>query len=137
MTKHKQYQMQKTITIKKEFNSLDRLNNFLKETTEFECSKEYDTWEHRTDTNGQLAQCLVLKKSNMHAVKAYFTDTNTLKIDHVIPNKFMQAYFGKSQKARKNMLDIIAEGIKKALLTAPKQKAFNEIGQVFGTITVN
>ncbi len=127
--------METTITIKNEYNSLDTLHNFLKSNTAFEVSKEYDVWEHRTDLNGQMEQCLVLKKSNMHAVKVYFTDNNTVKINHIIPNKMMQAYFGKSVKARRNILEIVTGMITQAVLAAPQKNAFEEMEQVFHEVS--
>jgi hypothetical protein len=122
--------MEKAITIKREYNSLDTLQNFLKSTSSFECSKEYDIWDHRLDTKGQMEQCLVLKKSNMHAVKVYFTDDNMVKVNHIIPNKTMQAYFGKSLEARRSILEIIGGVIKNTILKGPQQKAFEELAQV-------
>jgi len=122
--------MENTIKIKNEYNSLDTLQEFLKNNSDFECSKEYDIWDHRVDTKGQMEQCLVLKKSNMHAVKAYFTDNNTVKINHIIPNKIMDAYFGKSVKARRSILEIIGGVIKNSVLKGPQQKAFDELAQV-------
>lgn len=128
--------MEKIITIKNEYNSLDTLQNFLKKETSFESSKEYDVWDHRVDANGQMAQCVLLKKSNMHAVKAYFTADNTVKINHVIPNKIMQAYFGKSVKAHRNILEIITGTITQAVLAGPQKKAFEELEQVFHKISI-
>ena len=127
--------METTITIKNEYNSLDTLHNFLKSNTDFEVSKEYYVWEHRTDVNGQMEQCLVLKKSNMHAVKVYFTDNNTVKINHIIPNKMMQAYFGKSEKARRNILEIVTGMITQAVLATPQKNAFEEMEQVFHVVS--
>lgn len=119
--------MENLITIKNQYNSLDELQNALKNNVNFSCTKEYDIWEHRVDNNGQMAQCLVLKKSNMHAVKLFFINENTLKANHIIPNKIMQAYFGKSQKAYQNVLEIITGKIKTAVLEPAQNKAFNEI----------
>ncbi|MCB0486674.1 MAG: hypothetical protein KDC47_10800 [Flavobacteriaceae bacterium] len=119
--------MENLITIKNQYNSLDELQNALKNNANFSCTKEYDIWEQRIDNNGQLAQCLVLKKSNMHAVKLFFINENTLKANHIIPNKIMQAYFGKSQKAYQNVLEIITGKIKAAVLEPSQNKAFNEI----------
>lgn len=119
--------MENLITIKNQYNSLDELQNALKRNTNYSCTKEYDIWEHRIDKNGQMAQCLVLKKSNMHAVKLFFINENTLKATHIIPNKIMQAYFGKSQKAYQNVLEIITGKIKTAVLEPSQNKAFNEI----------
>ncbi len=119
--------MENLIRIKQPYNSLDELYDVLKKESGFECSKEYDVWEHRTDTNGQMAQCIVLKKSGMHAVKLFFVNENTVKINHIIPNKLMNAYFGKSVKARRSILEVIAGAIKQAILVKPQQQAFEEL----------
>ncbi len=121
--------MEKTITIKNEYNSLDTLQEFLKTSSSFECSKDYDIWEQRTDANGQMEQCIVLKKSSMHAIKVFFVNENTVKINHIIPNKIMNAYFGKSVKARRNILEIITGEIKGVLLAPAQKKAFEELEQ--------
>ena len=119
--------MENLITIKNQYHSLDELQNALKNNSNYNCTKEYDIWEQRVDNNGNLAQCLVLKKSNMHAVKLFFINENTLKANHIIPNKIMQAYFGKSQKAHQNVLEIITGKIKAAVLEPAQNKVFNEI----------
>ena len=126
--------MEKIITIKNEYNSLDLLHKFLKTESPFESSKEYDKWEYRTDINGQMAKCIVLKKSAMHAVKLYFTEENTIKINHIIPNSLMNAYFGKSVKARRNIIEIIAEKIKQTILVPGQEKAFEELEAVVNKI---
>ncbi len=122
--------MEKIITIKNEYNSLDTLHEYLKTASSFECSKDYDIWEQRTDANGQMEQCIVLKKSGMHAVKLFFTEENTVRVNYIIPNKIMNAYFGKSVKAYRNILEIIAGGIKGILLAPAQEKAFEELEQV-------
>ncbi|MDC6363773.1 MULTISPECIES: hypothetical protein [Flavobacteriaceae] len=119
--------MENLIRIKKPYNSLDELYDFLKKESGFECSKEYDVWEQRTDASGQMAQCIVLKKSGMHAVKLFFVNENTVKVNHIIPNKLMNAYFGKSVKARRSILEVIAGAIKQAILVKPQQQAFKEL----------
>lgn len=119
--------MENLITINNQYNSLDQLQNILKSSTNLKCTKEYDIWEQRIDNNGNLAQCLVLKKNNMHAVKLFFINENTLKANHIIPNKIMQAYFGKSQKAYQNAIEIITNKIKAAVLEPAQEKAFYEI----------
>lgn len=119
--------MEKTITLKNEYNSLDGLYNLLEKNTSYECSKEYDTWDVRTDSNGQIAQCIVLKKSGMHAVKLYFTKPNEVKITYIIPSKIMHAYFGKSVKARQNIIELLTGKLKELLLAPAQQKAFNEL----------
>ncbi|WP_442266742.1 hypothetical protein ACSIGC_03320 [Tenacibaculum sp. ZS6-P6] len=119
--------MEKLITINNQHNSLDTLFESLKTISDFDCSKEYDRWEMRTETNGEMAKCIVLKKSNMHAIKIYFISDNTLKINHIIPNSIMNAYFGKSQKARKDIIEIVTGKIKEILLAPSQQKAFNEL----------
>ena len=119
--------MENLITINNQYGSLDQLHNVLKLSTNLKCTKEYDIWEQRIDNNGNLAQCLVLKKNNMHAVKLFFINENTLKANHIIPNKIMQAYFGKSQKAYQNVIEIITNKIKTVVLEPAQEKAFYEI----------
>ncbi len=119
--------MENLITINNQHNSLDNLHQFLNKNSSFECTKTYDTWEQRLDANGQMAQCLVLKKSNMHAVKLFFLNENTVKVNHIIPNKIMQAYFGKSQKRYQNILEVITGKIKDIALSGSQQKAFEEL----------
>lgn len=119
--------MENLITINNQYGSLDQLHNVLKLSTNLKCTKEYDIWEQRIDNNGNLAQCLVVKKSNMHAVKLFFINENTLKANHIIPNKIMQAYFGKSQKAYQNVIEIITNKIKTVVLEPAQEKAFYEI----------
>ncbi len=128
--------MEKIVTIKNEYNSLETLQGFLKTASSFDCSKEYDKWEVRTDANGQMEQCLVLKKSGMHAVKLYFPRENTVKISYIIPNSFMNAYFGKSVKARRDILEIVTGKIKEALLAPAQKKAFKELEKVVHKATM-
>lgn len=124
--------MENLIEIKNDYNSLDKLHEFLEKKSQLECSKEYDIWEHRTDVNGQMEQCIVLKKSGMHAVKAFFINENTVKINHIIPSKVMNAYFGKSVKARKNIIEVIAGKIKQVVLKGAQEKAFKELeGEIY------
>lgn len=119
--------MENIIKVKNEYNSLDKLYNYLKKASTFECSKEYDIWELRTDANGQAEQCIVLKKSGMHALKAYFVDENTVKVNHIIPSKVLNTYFGKSVKMYRSIPEIIGGKIKDMLLAPIQQKAFKEL----------
>lgn len=127
--------MENLIEIKNNYNSLDKLYSYLKVASTFDCSKEYDQWEVRTETNGQMAQCIVLKKSSMHAVKVFFVNENTVKINHIIPNKIMNAYFGKNQKSYQNILEIITGKIKGIVLAPAQEKAFEEMEQVLHKIS--
>ncbi|WP_296386159.1 hypothetical protein [Winogradskyella sp.] len=122
--------MENLIEVKNDYNSLDKLRDFLEKESIYKCSKTYDTWEVRTDTNGQIAECIILKKSGMHAVKAFFVNENTVKINHIIPNKMMNAYFGKSVKAHRNIIEIAAGGLKEVLLKASQENAFKEMEQL-------
>ena len=128
--------MEKQITIKNDYNTLSEILTYLKKEKQFECSQVYDIWDMRTDSNGQMEQCILLKKSAMHGMKLYFTKANTLKLSYIIPNKIMNAYFGKSQKARRNILEIIAGLIKNAVLSGPQKKAFEEMAKSLDKITV-
>ena len=122
--------MENLISINDKYNSLDKLKDFLQSISDYECTKDYDAWEHRVDDKGHMEQCLILKKSNMHAVKLFFVNKNTVKVNHIIPNKVMQAYFGKSVKARQNIIEIITGKIKEVALASSQQKAFEELESV-------
>lgn len=122
--------MENLIELKNDYNSLDKLRDFLKKESVYECSKTYDIWEMRTDNNGQMEQCILLKKSGMHAIKAFFVNENTVKINHIIPNKMMHAYFGKSVKVRRSILEIIGGTIKQTILKGPQETAFKELEQL-------
>lgn len=126
--------MENLIEINDAYTSLDKLHEILKSNVNYEYAKEYDIWEHRVDANGQMEQCLVIKKSNMHAIKVFFVNTNTVKINYIIPNKIMHAYFGKSVKARRNILQILIGTIMQAVLAGPQKKAFEELEQVLKKI---
>lgn len=119
--------MENIIEIKNEYNTLDKLQSLLTKETIYDCFIDYDIWDFRLDDKGQMEQCLVVKKSNMHAVKLYFTNANTIKVSYIIPSKIMHAYFGKSVKARRNIIEIITGAIKQAILVGPQQKAFDEL----------
>jgi hypothetical protein len=126
--------MEKQITVNSKYNSLESLLSFLKKESTHECSTEYDSWEVRTDAKGQMEKCIVLKKSEMHGMKIYFSKENELKMTYIIPNKLMHAYFGKSQKRYRNILEIITGAIKNTLLASSQQKAFEEMTQVIDRI---
>ncbi|SIS42512.1 hypothetical protein SAMN05421766_101854 [Zobellia uliginosa] len=63
----------------------------------------------------------------MHAVKLLFVNKNTVKVNHIIPNKLMHAYFGKSVKARRSILEVITGALKQAVLVKSQQQAFEEL----------
>ena len=126
--------MEKQITVKNEFNTMDKVLSFLKNETHYTCSKQYDVWDMRTDEQGQMEQCVILKKSSMHGMKVYFPSENTLVMSYVIPNKIMNAYFGKSQKRYRNIIEIATEQISQVLLSGVQKNAFTEIEKVFHKI---
>lgn len=126
--------MESLLKIQNQYNSLDSLKAFIKTQTDYECSIEYDIWEGTIDANGQMAQCLVIKKSGMHAVKALFVNDSTLKVSHFIPNKVLNAYFGKSVKAYRSILEIAGEAIKNSLLKDSQQKAFDELEKLIAKV---
>lgn len=119
--------MEKVIEIKNEFASLETLKNFLAKQSDYACSLVYDTWDMRTAANGQMEQCLLLQKSGMHGVKLYFTNENMAKVSYIIPNKIMHAYFGKSVKARRTIIQIAAGALMQGVLSGAQQKAFGEL----------
>jgi hypothetical protein len=119
--------MENKVTVKNEYSSLEKLSSYLKKNSTYDCVIEYDSWDVRTDENGQMEKCLTIKKSAMHGMKVYFNSNNQLVMSYIIPNKIMNAYFGKSVKARKNILEIITGVIKNALLSGSQKTAFQEI----------
>ena len=60
---------------------------------------------------------------------------NELLLTYIIPNKVMNAYFGRSEKAYKTIPEIIGGAIKNGLLIGSQKKAFNAIASVFTQIT--
>lgn len=128
--------MEKQIKISSDYNSLENILVFLKEESDYECSIDYDSWDVRTDANGQMEKCVLIKKSGMHGMKLHFLNDNTLQLSYIIPNKMMNAYFGKSQKARKDILEIIGGVVKNLLLSSAQKKAFEEMEKPFYKIAV-
>ena len=126
--------MEKQTTIKSEYNSLEKILEFVKKESPYKCSEVYDSWDVRTDSNGQMEKCVMIKKSSMHGMKMYFTKDNVLEMTYIIPNKMMNAYFGKSVKARRSILEIIGGGIKNVLLIGSQKKAFKEMSEVLDKV---
>lgn len=122
--------MENTIKTQPEYKTLEKIQQFVKSESSYNCSIEYDSWDVRTDTNGQMEKCVLIKKSGMHGMKVHFTKENEISLVHLIPSKIMNAYFGRSQKARRNILEIIAGGIKNSLLLGGQKKAFKEMEEV-------
>lgn len=127
--------MEQIISVKSEYASLEKIEAFLKKETSFEVKQEYDSWEMRTDSNGQMEKCVVIKKGSMHGAKIHFTKDNAMKVSYIIPNKIMNAYFGKSQQKYQSVIQIIAGKIKDVLLSGSQKTAFEEITQPFSKIS--
>lgn len=122
--------MKNQITTNSEYNTLEKVLEFLKKESDYKCSQEYDSWDVRIAANGQMEKCVIIKKSLMHGMKVYFSSENEMVMTYVIPNKMMNAYFGESKKARKSIFEILAGVIKKAVLNGPQNKAFDEMEEV-------
>ncbi len=128
--------MENQITVKSEYNSLDKILDFAKSSSPYQCSKDYDIWDVRTDSKGQMEKCVVIKKSAMHGLKIDVSQEDTINMTYITPSKIMNAYFGKSQKIRRNIIEIIADFITEQLLASFQRKAFDEMTQVFNKIAV-
>ncbi|WP_203257598.1 hypothetical protein [Hyunsoonleella ulvae] len=128
--------MEQLISVKPEYASLEKIEEFIKKETSFEAKKEYDSWEVRTDANGQMEKCVIVKKSNMHGAKIHFTKDNKMKVSYIIPNKIMNTYFGKSQKKYQNIIEVITGKIKDLILAGSQKTAFEEMTQSFSKISI-
>lgn len=128
--------MEKQVWIKNDYNSLEKVLEFLKKESAFQCSIEYDIWDIRTDRNGQMEKCIVVKKSGMNGAKMFFSGPSTVLMSHIVPNKIMNVYFGNDKKASQNILQLITGKIKDAFLSGSQRKAFDEIEQSLNKITV-
>lgn len=126
--------MEKILTVKSDYNSLEKIEDFMKKESSYDCSIDYDSWDVRTDANGQMEKCVLIKKSGMHGMKVHFSKENEVMMSYLIPNKMMNAYFGKSQKAHKNVLEIVTGIIKNTLLSGSQKKAFEEMELVVNKI---
>lgn len=126
--------MEKEVRLKSDYNKLEQLKEHLNSYSSFDTTIDYDHWDLRTNAQGEMERCIVIKKSNMHGAKAYFSAENTLKVTYIIPNKMMNAYFGKSQKARRNILEILSGAIKNTLLANSQKKAFETIIKTFDNV---
>lgn len=111
------------------FDSLNKVFDEIKRISPYEASMVYDIWDMRTDSKGQMEKCVLLKKNNMHGVKLHLEDPQTLRLTYVIPNKILNAYFGKSQKRYKNILEILTEKIASVALAGSQKNAFDEIAK--------
>ncbi len=128
--------MEKTFKLKPEFSTLESLLVAVKQEPNYTSSIEYDVWEMRTGDDGNMEQCVLVKKSSMHGVKAYFTQANTIKITQVIPSKTKNAMLGQN-KGRRNALELIVGSIKSALVKSSQRKAFAELKTVFDKVKIN
>ncbi|WP_299716154.1 hypothetical protein [uncultured Tenacibaculum sp.] len=123
--------MKKIITIKEEFNSLEKLQSFISKSSEYDSNIQYDKWQIRKDADGNMQKCIMVKKSAMHGLKVYFLDAKTIEVSYAIPNVFLHGWFGKSDKAFRRIDEIILGKIKDAVLVGSQKKAFNEMEQIF------
>lgn len=128
--------MKKIITIKEEYNSLEKLQGFINKKSEYNSNIQYDKWEIRKDADGNMQKCIMVKKSAMHGLKVYFLDDKTIELSYAIPNVFLHGWFGKSQKAYRGIDEIILGKIKDAVLIGSQKKAFNEMEQIFTQATI-
>lgn len=128
--------MEQLISVKPEYASLEKIEEYIKKETSFEAKKEYDSWEVRTDANGQMEKCVIVKKSNMHGAKIHFTKDNKMKVSYIIPNKIMNTYFGKSQKKYQNIIEVITGKIKDLILAGSQKTAFEEMTKSFSKISI-
>lgn len=128
--------LERLISVNNEYASLDKIEQYLKDNTPFEIKQDYDAWDVRTDANGQMEKCVIIKKSGMHGAKVYFSSGNTMRVTFLIPSKMMNAFFGKNQQKYQTIVDIITGKIKDLFLSGSQKKSFEEITKYFDKIAV-
>lgn len=115
--------MEITFKIKDDYNSLDKLLNYVKPKTNYTCTKTDNTWE---DFTIKFDKCVLIKKNTFYAIKVDFVNKNTIKLEPVIPS----SYFRNFAKGR-GFTPIITN-----LLISGKQKSMlNEVTKYFSAIT--
>lgn len=124
--------MKQTISVKKEYDSLDKIVDFVKKESTFTCSKTYDHWDVRIGHNMQTPECVVIKDKGVHGAKVHFDGENTLRVTHVFPNKIMHAYFGNSSRPLllRRIDEIIIGTIVGWVFHSAKKKSLNKFMQV-------
>ena len=73
--------MENKIKIKNEYNSLEKILDFVKTESTFPASIGYDVWNVRRDGKNLMEKCVIIKKSSMHGVSVYFSGENTVESD--------------------------------------------------------
>ncbi|UII74918.1 hypothetical protein LV716_11690 [Flagellimonas sp. HMM57] len=108
--------MEKQIKINESYNSLDKVLDFLKTESEYECTKTWNNWE--VPSGNTMEKCVLIKKSGVYAVILRFLDKNTLKLMPVVTNHIVNGYYSKSRG--------IAPMIVRSLLASKQEKLVNE-----------
>lgn len=128
--------MYKQITIKQEYDSLDKVLKLLQKISQYESSIEYDTWDMQTDSNGQIAKCILIKKNSMHGLKLSFDNQQKLHVSYVIPSKALNAILGPNQKRYRNPLEILTSKILSLAISGQQKKAFNEMSTALNNLAL-
>ena len=63
--------MENTIKVQQDYNTLEKIDAFVQKESSYKSSIEYDSWDVRTDANGQMEKCVLIKKSGMHGICMY------------------------------------------------------------------
>ncbi|MEM7486523.1 MAG: hypothetical protein AAF348_15050 [Bacteroidota bacterium] len=108
--------MEKQIKINEAYDSLDKVLDFLKTESEYNCTKTWNNWE--VPPGNKMEKCILIKKSGVYAVILRFLDKNTLKMMPVVTNHIVNGYHSKSRG--------IAPMIVRTLLASKQEKLMNQ-----------
>ena len=115
------------ITLKQEYQSLDQILKLIQNSSPYEVSIEYDVWDMQTDASGQIAKCILVKKSSMHGLKLELDGKQQLHASYVIPNKALNAILGPNKKRYRNPLEILSSKLLSMAIAGQQKKAFTEM----------
>ncbi|MBS9461718.1 hypothetical protein KIM67_04805 [Flagellimonas sp. 389] len=108
--------MEKQVKINESYDSLDKVLDFLKTESEYQCTKTWNNWE--VPSGNKMEKCILVKKSGIYAIILRFLNTSTLKMMPVVTNHIVNGYYSKSRG--------IAPMLVRSLLSSKQETLMNE-----------
>ncbi|MCG8571149.1 MAG: hypothetical protein MJB14_13530 [Spirochaetes bacterium] len=79
--------MEQFIKLNESYDSLEKIQNLVKQKTSHECSIEYNIWE--VATGPQVEKCVLVKKNNLIGLKMDLQEQGMVKMMPVVPSKYL------------------------------------------------